>query len=211
MPNGGGAAGGAGGAEGESGFRVLGLDAWRGYRTDSLPEGWRMVDGVLTRTQRGRDIITRETFANFDLRFDWRVGPGGNSGVMYRVTEALGQTWNTGPEYQILDDSGHADGRSRLTSAASLYALYPSPAGIVRPGGEWNDGRIVVDGARVEHWLNGQQVVAYELGSPDFDRRVAASKFRAWPEFGRAGSGHIALQDHGDLVSYRNIRIKVLP
>lgn len=192
-------------------FRVLTLADFRGFKAESLPAGWRLENGVLTRAAPGRDIITRDQFANFDLRFDWMVAPGGNSGVMYRVTEALEETWHSGPEYQVLDDSGHADGRSRLTSAASVYGLYASPAGLVRPAGQWNEGRILVDGARVEHWLNGVKVVDYELGTADWDDRVRRSKFRAWPPFGRAERGHIALQDHGDRVAYRNLRIKVLP
>jgi hypothetical protein len=112
---------------------------------------------------------------------------------------------------QVLDDAGHPDGKSPLTSAGADYALYPAPLGVVRPAGEWNDVGLIVRGNHVEHWLNGTKVVDYELGSPDWEQRVKASKFAEWPTYGRAASGHIALQDHGDWVAYRNIKIRVLP
>src|SRR5919202_1955113 len=111
---------------------------------------------------------------------------------------------------QGLDDARHADGKSRLTSAGAAYGLYPSPAGVVKPAGEWNKVRLVVNGAHVEHWLNGQKVVEYELWSPDWEAKVKASKFAAWPGYGRARRGHIALQDHGNQVWFRNIRIRRL-
>jgi hypothetical protein len=112
---------------------------------------------------------------------------------------------------QVLDDAVHPDGKNRLTSAGSCYGMYPSPAGIVRPPGQWNEVRIIVYGNHVEHWLNGTKVVEYELGSPDWETRLNASKFKQWPGYGRSTRGYIALQDHGDRVAYRNIRIRVLP
>ena len=204
-------------AEGAAGWHLLfdgrTTQGWRGYRRDSVPAGWQVVDGALTLVRGGAgDIITRDSFANFELSLEWNISPGGNSGIIYRVTEQSEATYTSGPEMQVLDDSGHADGRSRLTAAGSLWGLYPSPAGVVRRPGEWNQVRIVVNGNHVEHWLNGVKVVQYELGSDDFYQRVETSKFRQWPEFGEAHRGHIALQDHaGNRVAYRNIRIKVLP
>ena len=186
------------------------LDAWRGFRTSSPPPGWQVVDGALTRVGRGGDLITRHVFGDFELELEWQVAEGGNSGIMYRVTETTGATYQSGPEMQVLDDERHADGRSRLTAAGSVYGLYAAPAGVVKPAGEWNAVRIVARGRHVEHWLNRVKVAEYELGSLDWEARVAASKFRDWPEFGRAASGHIALQDHGDRVAYRDIRIRSL-
>jgi hypothetical protein len=201
-----------GSAEGE--WRTLfdgtSLDAWRGYRLDSVPVGWQLVDGALTRVSGGGDLITRERFGDFELALEWKVAEGGNSGIMYRVTEEAGATYETGPEMQVLDDEGHADGKSRLTAAGSLYGLYAAPAGVVKPAGGWNAVRIVARGHHVEHWLNGVKVVECEIGSSDWEAKVAASKFKAWPRFGRAASGHIALQDHGDRVAYRDIRVRSL-
>jgi hypothetical protein len=186
-------------------------DGWRGYMREAMPDGWRVVDGALTRVARGGDIITTVTFANFELAFDFLVEPGGNSGVFYRAIEGPRFIYYAAPEYQVLDDAVHADGRSELTSTGSNYALHAAPRGVVRPAGEWNAGRIVVDGNRVEHWLNGRRIIEYELGSADWLARVAASKFAEWPEYGRAAQGHIGIQDHGSRVAFRNIRIRVLP
>ena len=185
--------------------------AWRGFKKDSLPAGWQIVDGALTRVAGGGDIVTRDEFANFELTLEWRIAPGGNSGVMFRVSEDSGATYETGPEMQVLDDRGHRDGQSRLTAAGSNFALDSAPAGVVKPAGEWNAARLVVNGAHVEHWLNGVKVVEYELWTAEWQAKVAASKFRQWGQYGLNRSGHIALQDHGDRVSYRNIRIRVLP
>ncbi len=184
---------------------------WRGYRRADMPSGWKVVDGALTRVGGGGDIVTADQFANFELALEWKVAPGGNSGIFYRVTENNENSYHSGPEMQVLDDAKHQDGASRLTSAGSLYGLYPAPAGVVKPAGEWNAVRIVANGAHVEQWLNGVKVVDYELWSPDWEKRVRESKFNEWPPYGRAKSGHIALQDHGDWVAYRNIKIKVLP
>jgi len=186
-------------------------NGWRGYKRADMPDGWRVVDGALTRVGGAGDIITTDQFGNFELSLEWKVQPRGNSGVFYRVTEEGDHAYFTGPEMQVLDDAGHADGQSRLTSAGANYGLYPSPAGIVRPAGQWNEARVLANGAHVEHWLNGSKVVEYELWSPDWEKRVKASKFAAWPKYGRATRGHIALQDHGDTVAYRNIKIRVLP
>jgi hypothetical protein len=184
------------------------LDGWRGFRSDRVPAGWQVVDGAITRVAKAGDLITRDVFADFELALEWTVAEGGNSGIMYRVTEEAAETYQSGPEMQVLDDARHADGRSRLTAAGAVYGLYPAPAGVVKPAGQWNAARIVVRGSQVEHWLNGVEVAAYELGSSDWKARVAASKFRAWPGYGRAAAGHIALQDHGDRVAYRDIRIR---
>jgi hypothetical protein len=184
---------------------------WRGYRMDAMPAGWQVVDGALTRVAQAGDIVTQERFANFELELEWMVAPGGNSGIMYRVTEDSDATYKSGPEMQVLDDAAHRDGQSRLTAAGANYGLYPAPAGVVKAAGEWNAVRIVANGAHVEHWLNGTKVVEYELWSPEWEAKVAASKFAEWPGYGRARTGHIALQDHGDRVAYRNIRIRMLP
>ena len=192
-------------------FDGRGLEAWRGFRRPDVPDGWRIVDGALTRVTDAGDLITREQFADFELTLDWKVAEGGNSGIMYRVTEDAEATYQTGPEMQVLDDTRHADGCSPLTSAGAVYGLYPAQPGIVHPAGEWNSVRIVARGAHVEHWLNDTKVADYELDSPEWKARVAATKFTAWPWYGRAASGHIALQDHGDRVAFRRIRIRTLP
>ena len=202
-------------AEHAAGWRLLfdgkTTDGWRGYRMDSVPPGWKVVDGSLARVAGGDDIMTREPFRNFMLELDWKIAPAGNSGILYRVTEEYDEPYWSGPEMQVLDDARNADGKSPLPSAGAAYALYPAPRGAVKPAGEWNHVRIVVDGDHVEHWLNGQRVVEYELGSPDWKARVTKSKFAKWHDFGRAPAGYIDLQDHGARVEYKNIKIRVLP
>jgi hypothetical protein len=198
------------------GFRLLfdgtSTNGWRGYRRATMPEGWAAVNGALTRVSQTSDIISVDEYENFELRLSWRIPPGGNSGIMYHVTEEGAAVYTSGPEMQVLDDSGHADGRNRLTSAGSDYGLYAAPAGIVHRAGEWNDVRIIVRGPHVEHWMNGVKVVEYELWSDDWTHKVQASKFAQWPEYGLAHRGHIALQgDHDGAVAYRSIRILVLP
>jgi len=202
-------------AERSTGWRLLfdgtNTKGWRGFRMDSMPSGWQAVAGNLTRVGAAADIITVDQYASFELSIDWQISPKGNSGIMYRVTEADSDSYQTGPEMQVLDDAGHHDGLSRLTAAGSVYGLYPAPEGIVRPAGQWNQARIVVKGDSVQHWLNGTLMAEYVLGSADWQARVAKSKFAQWPGYGKAKKGYIALQDHGDWVAYRNIKIRVLP
>lgn len=196
-------------------------NGWRGYGKQQSPDGWQVVDSALVRVTTGAgDIITNQTFRNFELRLEWKVGPGGNSGIFYRGRETADPIWHTAPEMQVLDDERHPDGRSELTAAGALYALYPIRPGVVRPAGAWNEVRILLDGNRGEHWLNGVKLFEFEIGSPDWNARVLASKFSSVPQFGRAVEGHIGLQDHEpaqgyagpqDRVAFRNIRIRVLP
>lgn len=202
-------------AEREAGWRLL-FDGsttagWRGYMQADMPGGWKAVEGALTRVGRGGDIITVDKFRDFDLLLEWKVGPGGNSGVFYRAIEGPRAVYYSAPEMQVLDDAGHADGGSELTSAGSIYGLYPAPRGVVRPAGEWNTSRIVVRNNHVEHWLNGIKTADYQLGGADWKQKVAASKFAQWPEYGQAAEGHIGLQDHGNQVAFRSIKIRGLP
>jgi hypothetical protein len=185
---------------------------WRGFKSPTLPSGWQVIDGALTRVAQAGDIVSDAEFQDFELTLEWKVAPGGNSGIFFRVSEAPGleSVWQTGPEMQVLDDARHQDGQRPETSAGAGYGLYPAPRGVVRPAGEWNQVRLLVQGKHVEHWLNGRQVVEYELGSPDWEDRVRRSKFGEMPRYGREPTGHIALQDHGDWVAYRNIKIRVL-
>ena len=199
-------------AEREAGWRLLfdgrSLDGWRRYDGGAMTGGWVVDDGALAHVSRGRSIITEDIFEDFELALEWKVEPGGNSGIFYRAAPGAEEIFHSAPELQVLDDVGHADGRSPLTSAGANYALHGVPRGIVRPAEEWNEVRILVRGTHVEHWLNGVKVVEYELGSDAWKAKVAASKFVEWPEYGQAARGHIGLQDHGNRVWFRNIKLR---
>ncbi|HEX3125669.1 MAG TPA: DUF1080 domain-containing protein [Rhodanobacteraceae bacterium] len=185
---------------------------WRGWNSPDLPKGWSIANGVISKDGEVDDLVTREQFANFELELEWKLGKAGNSGVFYHGTREYDHIYWSAPEYQLLDDANAPDGRSRLTAAAAAYGLYPAPADVVRPYDNWNSTRIVVKGAHVEHWLNGKKVVEYELWSPDWKAKVAASKFVKYPNYGLAKKGYIGIQgDHPGTLALRNIRIRELP
>jgi hypothetical protein len=188
------------------------LTGWHNYSTPGQPvAGWAVENGILIRTGPGGDLTTDKQYTNFEFELEWKVEAGGNSGIIYRIDHAGERSYISGPEFQILDDAVHRDGRNPLTSAGANYALHPAPRGVVKVAGEWNSVRLVVNGSHVEHWLNGQKVVEYELGSADWEARRKASKFANAEQYGRATRGHLALQDHGDRVCFRNVRIRELP
>lgn len=197
-------------AERAAGWRLLfdgeTLAGWRAYDSEMPPEGWRAEDGTLHRFASGGDIMTVDRFDDFELALEWRVSEGGNSGIFYHGRPGYDYIHDVAPEMQVLDDEGHADGEDPLTSAGAVYGLYPAPRGIVRPAGEWNRARIIARRDHVEHWLNGKRTAEYELGSEDWQERVASTKF-AGTDYGRFRSGHIGLQDHGDPVWFRNIKL----
>jgi hypothetical protein len=199
-------------AEKSAGWKLLfdGKDTagWRGFKQAEIGPGWKVEGGVLSPDPKvAKDIITKDRFENFELSFDWRISPKGNSGVMFHVIEVGDETYESGPEYQILDNRR---GEPPLEQAAGLFALVAPSMDMTKPVGEFNHAKIVVDHGKVQHWLNGMMVAEYEIGSPDFNARVAASKFKRWPQFATGKSGFIALQNHGDAVAFRNIKIRRL-
>ena len=202
---------------------VFGGSSWRpllrddsapdlsGWKAPGLADGWHVAGAVLSKEGSVDDLVTNEAFGNFELELEWKIGKGGNSGIFYRGTREYDHIYWSAPEYQLLDDANAPDGKNRLTSAAAAYGLYGAPAGIVRPFGEWNETRIVVNGTRVEHWLNGQKVVDYEFKSADWESKVARSKFAQYPHYGRAASGIIGIQgDHAGSLAIRRMRIREL-
>ncbi len=195
------------------GWKSLGaLSAWRGYKSEAIPTGWREENGTITKTGTAQDLVSRELYGNFEFALDWMLAEGGNAGIMYRATEEYEHIYWSGAEYQLLDDARHPDGKNRLTQAASAYGLYAPPLGVVHPALQWNSTRIVARGNHIEHWLNDQKVVEYEIGSPDWTAKVKASKFGVWPNYMKASRGHIGIQgDHTGLLTLRNMRVKVLP
>ena len=185
--------------------------SWRSFRGKEFPaKGWTVDNGALRNVAGagGGDLTTVDEYGDFDLRFEWKVGEGANSGVMYRSSETESAPWATAPEYQILDDAKHADGKDPRTSAASCYALYEGVGRVLKPVGEFNEGRVVAVGTRVEHWLNGVRVVSFDTASEGWKAKVKSSKFKDLTKFGLMTQGRIVLQDHSDDVWYRNVKIR---
>ncbi len=210
------------------------FENWRGIGQDSIPaQHWVIEDGTLHKVAsgkvpvapdgqplRGGDLITVDTYDNFEFAFDFKLSPGANSGVKYNVSEEMSlrnpmARAALGFEYQVLDDSLHPDAKMGVNgnrTAAALYDMIPPNANKkMKPTGEWNQGRIVKQGNHVEHWLNGEKVVEYEIGSEEFNQYLAASKYKDIQGFADNRKGHIVLQDHNDDVWYRNIKVRPLP
>lgn len=187
------------------------LSAWRVFgKPAGAPVTWAVENGTLAWRKDGGNLMTRESFADFELELEWKISPGGNSGIMFRVDPTSDKPPQTGPEIQVLDDAKHKDGKNPLTSAGALYAMYAPSKPMARPVGEWNTLRLRVQGNRVQNWLNGEPVVDVEMGTAEWQARFAKSKFARFPNYGRIPSGPILLQDHGDAVWFRNIRIRRL-
>ena len=210
-------------------FNGRDFTGWRGLGRESMPEGqWTIEDGAMKKVPSGEvplqedgqpleggDILTVDTFRDFELRWEWRICPGGNSGLKYNVSEEMSQAHPPphaalGFEYQILDDDRHPDAAIDTHQAGALYDLIPASGKTLKPVGEFNTSRIVFRGAHGEHWLNGVKILEFDLGSPGMDDRLAGSKYRIYPEFAAKRRGHIVLQDHTDAVWFRNIKLRRL-
>lgn len=203
-------------AEKAAGWRLLfdgkTLEGWRGYKTAEIGAPWKIEGGTITLTAaKAGDLMTVQEFGDFELALEWKMTSGGNSGVIYRVGLGESASYRTGPEYQVLDNIAATDNKLGNHLAGSLYDMGPeAPRDLPKPIGEWNQSRLIVRGWKVEHWLNGKQIVVADLASPEGKAMIAASKFKDWPKFASLSRGHIALQDHGNIVSFRSIKIREL-
>ena len=198
------------------------LNGWHNYGKTTVGEAWKVEDGTLFldttkkegwQTASGGDIVTEEEFENFHLKLDWKIAANGNSGIIFYVHEDTTKykfVWQTGPEMQVLDNNGHADAKIPKHRAGDLYDLIPCSTETVKPAGEWNEAEIILKAGKLDFILNGTIVVSTLLWDDAWKQLVAGSKFKEWPDFGTYKKGHISLQDHGNTVWYRNIKIKRL-
>jgi hypothetical protein len=195
------------------------LNGWQDFK-GRKNNTWEVLDGTLhckalnekakgDGDERG-DIMTAEEFADFELAFDWKISVEGNSGVIFRVTEEFEQPYYSGPEYQLIDDIGHPGKLTEMQKSGANYDMHLVEKKNLKPVGEWNSTKIVAKGNHVEHWLNGEKIVEYELGSADWKKRKEESKWKEWKGYGAAAKGHIDLQDHGSEVWFKNVRIKAI-
>lgn len=198
-------------AERADGWRLLfdgnSTTGWHTYQKQTA-EGWAAANGELYHTSGGADLVSDQQYDSFELQLEWKLASGGNSGIFWWANEGTSEIYENAPEMQILDNIGQGDGKSPLTAAGALYGLAPSPISLVKPLGEWNSARIVVHGSKVEQWFNGVKVVSVDFDSKELKDKIASTKFKAWPTFGKSRRGHIGLQFHGTPVWFRNIVIK---
>lgn len=192
------------------------LTGWRTYQNKPA-DSWMVKDGILyckgsttDKSDHRADLITKDTFENFDLQLDWKIAPQGNSGILYMVTENYETSYLSGPEYQVIDDVNFPEKLEDWQKVAANYAMHTAPTAHPKQVGEWNHARIVVDHGHVQHWLNGEKVVEYDLWTDDWKKRKAEGKWKDAPGYGMSKTGHIALQDHGSEAWFKNIEIKKL-
>lgn len=208
--------------EKQAGWRLLfdgqTTTGWRGYKSTTMPASWRVENGaLLARRTQGEsfgDIITVDQFGDFELVWEWKMTAGNNSGVIYRATEERANVWETGPEYQILDNQGHGDGLNPLSSAGACYSAFAPAKDATRPLGQWNQSRIIARGKHVEHWMNGEKLLEYDVGSRRWHAYVKTSKFfqaaYGQSNWGQIPKGHIGLQDYGGAIAFRSIKLRAL-
>jgi len=188
------------------------MSQWRAWKADTMASGWIVSGDSITKDGVVADLETRTQYANFELEFDWKVGSLANAGIFYRVTEAYDMPYWSAPEYQLRDEALDPGAKNLLLASASAYGVIAPTRPATKPLGEWNSARIVVAGNFVEHWLNGEQVVQYQLNSPAWVQIVKGTKFADYPQYGLATRGFLSIQgDHSGKLSIRGMRIRELP
>ncbi len=193
-----------------AGWHTYGLDSVRGWAVEN---GELIALGQAGHEGTANDIVTEREFENFELSLEWKMSPGGNSGIFFNVVEdpaKYATVYATGPEYQLVDDIGFPEKLEDWQKSAANYGMHPPSRSAIKPVGEWNQTRILVNKGHVEHWLNGEKVVEYQLWTPEWEALIKAGKWKDYPGYGLAKSGRIALQDHGNQVRFRNIKIREL-
>jgi len=195
-------------------FNGSDMDQWRVYKENGV-RGWKVENGdmvALGLEGKSADIITRDTFGNMELYLEWNISAGGNSGIFFNVREEdeYPTVYYSGPEYQLLDDAGYEGKVTEKQLTGSNYDMEGPSKKVVKPAGQWNSSRIILDQGHVEHWLNGKQVVSYDIGSEKWKAQRSDSKWKDMKSYAAYPSGHIALQDHGKEIRFRNLKVRRL-
>jgi Domain of Unknown Function (DUF1080) len=189
------------------------MNGWRAYKNKTI-DCWAVANGELYCKKEGvtsrADLITTTQYENYELQIDWKIMPQQNSGIIYMATEENGASYESGPEYQLIDDLGYPHPLQDKQLSGSNYDMQAPQAKVAKPAGEYNRTRIIINKGKVEHWLNGTKVVVYELWTPEWEQQKAGSKWKEVKTYGMSKKGHIALQDHGGGVYFKNIKLKPL-
>lgn len=192
-------------------FDGAGTKGWRPYN-NAASDGWLVKNGELVNkkddVKNRTDLITADQYDDFEFSIDWKLEKGANSGIVYRCLETKGASYETGPEYQLIDDNGYYHALEDWQKSGSNYAMHPPKKLVAKPVGEWNTTRIVVKGAHVQHWLNNELVVEYDFWTPEWVELKTKGKWKDTKDYGLAKKGYIALQDHGGGISFKNIKIR---
>ena len=204
-------------SEKKAGWKLLfdgkSTDGWRPYKNHEL-DSWEVMNGELHSKKDGAtkhgDLITKEQYGDFELKVDWKVDKGANSGIIYHALETHDASYETGPEYQLIDDEGYPDKLEDWQKSGADYAMHPPSSLAAKPVGQYNQTRIVVKGDHVEHWLNGIKIADFHAWTPEWEKLKQAGKFKDYPDYGTAKKGYIALQDHGGGVWFKNIKLRKL-
>lgn len=195
-------------------FNGKNLAGWKAFQGKEIT-GWKVIDGVLNNSgvgsDHGGDIITKDKFQDFELYLEWKIGSKSNSGIFFHVNEKIGKAiYESGPEYQLLDDKGWPDKLHDNQYSGANYGMHPPQNASVKKIDEWNQTRIIVEGPHVQHFLNGVKIVDYQLWNDDWMKRKENGKWKDYPYYGMAKKGHIGLQDHGGLAQFRNMKIRII-
>ncbi|BCU79283.1 DUF1080 domain-containing protein [Luteolibacter sp. LG18] len=203
-------------AEKADGFKLLfdgkTTEGWRNYKQDKPSDKTTVTDGAISLVKGSGNLISKDQFENFEFRFQFKIAANGNSGIMWHVSEAKGQPYETGPEYQILDSlgTGYEHELKKGNIAGNFYDIIPGKKEWAKPAGEWNDGSIKIVGTKVTLTINGNTSADIDMATDEGKALLAKSKFATWPAFNKETKGHLCLQEHGDSVSFRSLRIKEL-
>lgn len=184
------------------------FNGWRNYNAKGVKDGWKIEDGTMKHTKGGKDLMTEEQYENFELKLEWKIAEGANSGIFLGVREIKDKISRSGIEMQIIDNERHPDAKNEKNVSGACYALYKPPVGADKKAGEWNQVRILKVGSHYQFFQNGVKTADFDLESTEFINLIAEAKFKDWPHFARYRKGHIGLQDHGDVVYFRNIKLK---